>query len=114
VKHVGIVGAQPPVQPAHDPLGVSGAWIVALSLLTVGIVYQLATVICGVGDPRQHQLLAVAETGDAGCLALRLVARAGSSRPARMAMIAMTTSSSMSVNACLEKKFHGEKFETAQ
>jgi nicotinamide mononucleotide (NMN) deamidase PncC len=80
----------------------------------VGIVYQLATVICGVGDPRQHQLLAVAETGDAGCLALRLVARAGSSRPARMAMIAMTTSSSMSVNACLEKKFHGEKFETAQ
>ena len=114
MKHVGIVGAQPPVQPAHDPLGVSGAWIVALSLPTVGIVYQLATVICGVGDPRQHQLLAVAETGDAGCLALRLVARAGSSRPARMAMIAMTTSSSMSVNACLEKKFHGEKFETAQ
>jgi len=56
-------------------------------------------------------LLAVAETGDAGCLALRRVARAGSSRPARMAM---TTSSSMSVNACLEKKFHGEKFETAQ
>jgi len=111
VKHVGIVGAQPPVQPAQDPLGVSGAWIVALSLLTVGIVYQLATVICGVGDPRQHQLLAVAETGDAGCLALRRVARAGSSRPARMAM---TTSSSMSVNACLEKKFHGEKFETAQ
>ena len=38
----------------------------------MGIVYQLATVICGVGDPRQHQLLAVAETGDAGCLALRL------------------------------------------
>ena len=72
MKHVGIVGAQAPVQPAHDPLGVSGAWIVALSLPAVGIVYQLATVICGVGDPRQHQLLAVAETGAAGCLALRL------------------------------------------
>ena len=82
MKHVGIVGAQPPVQPAQDPLGVSGAWIVALSLLTVGIVYQLATVICGVGDPRQHQLLAVAETGDAGCLALRLwPKRAAAGRP---------------------------------
>ena len=33
---------------------------------------------------------------------LLALAKAGSSRPARMAMIAMTTSSSMSVNACLE------------
>ena len=72
VKHVGVVGTQAPVQPAHDPLGVSGAGIVALCLPAVGVVNQFSIKVAGVGDPCQHQLFAVVHTGDAGCLALGL------------------------------------------
>ena len=62
VEHVGIIGTQAPVQPAHDPLGVSGTRIIALSLASMGVVHQVTIVISGIRDPSQHQLLAVAET----------------------------------------------------
>ena len=76
----------------------------------MGVVYQLATVICGVGDPRQHQLLTVAETGDAGCLALRL----GQGGQQQAGQDGDDNQQFDERERLFRIFFHGEKFATAQ